>query len=503
MPTNSTWFQVVNAAETPDIGWQVRVLLLYDYAPAVTKVLAYIDEFVDLTVSQELNGEGSASVTFDADSPQFSIPIEGGPWGQILTSPGYHLWEIYQDGALRFQFFVTSVQETILDEEGTRGVTVSGPGSAHILTWAKVMPPGYPAMLPDQEWPWTYTTPAMQVWSHLLRDAQVLRRVAPQVVRTFTSFTDSAGKPWTDVTYPYMRQEVPSPDLGTDLLQQLRLATGQETEGTYSPLLCDWIMWPNWRLDVRPTIGVDRSDKIIFFEGQVQTVQRQRSREEVANIIVVRDDHGQWSIARNNGSIGQYGRRELLQQHGAVNDKSLRDALAANLVQQLSCEKSQWTVRVPPNIETQKPWVHFNCGDWIGISRNPWPGWTGENTVEKYRVLAISVRVSSDGEELELSLESLLEHRQRKLQRRFDMLKASSTEPKSPVPTPETFPDLFASPVTATTTPKYAVWNPRMRRWEAREYPSGLGGGNKVWIQPTDPGSDAAEGDFWYDTSAV
>lgn len=499
MPTNSIWFQVVEDAQAPDIGWQIKVVQLYDYDPSAYRVLAYVDEYIDLTISQELNGTGSASVTFDVDSVQFGIAIDAGPAGKTLTDARFSIWEAYQDGVLRFQWFPTSVTETILDEEGTRGVTVSGPGAAHVLTWAKVMPPGYPDEVPEQIWPWTYTTPAMQVWSQLMRDAQ-LRRIAPYVVRTFTSFTDSAGQPWVDVTYPYMRQEAPAPELGTDMLYQLQLATGQQTQSSYSPLFVEWVMWPGWQLDVRPSIGVDRSNKIIFFEGQVQTVDRSRSREEIANIVIVRDDYGQFSMARDNASIATYGRREFLQQHGSVTDKARRDALALNLLRQMSGEKSQWTVRVPSDIDLQKPFVDFNVGDWIAVSRPQWPGWPGENIVEKFRVLAISVRVTVDGEELELTLESLLEHRQRQLQRQLDViLNTIPKMPSTPPPTQAQLPAIFEpSPTEEDGTVKYAVWNPMYLKWQGRAFPAGIGGGTRVWIQSTDPGSLAAVGDFWY-----
>ncbi len=496
MPTNSLWFQVTKAAEAPNIGWQVRVLAGWDYGYEYTRVLAYLDEYIELTINQELNEPGNATVTFDLDSPQFAIAVDAGPAGETLLA-GNHLWEAWQDGVLRFQWFATNVTETVIDADGTRGVTVSGPGAASILTWAKVMPPGFPKMPEEQTWPWDYKSPAMQVYRDLITLA-TKRGLLRKVIPTFTQFKDSNGKPWLDVTYPYERQEKPAPELGSDLLFQLRQATGQETSATYSPILCDWIMWPGWKLDVRPTIGVDRSTKVIFWESQTQTVSRDRNREEISNIVVVRDDYGVYSLARDNHSIVYWGRKELLQQHGDVTDTPRRDAIAKNMLTQLAVEKSAYTIKLPPDLPGRVPFVDFNVGDWIGLSRIPWRGWSGEGTVSKYRVRAITMRTSTDGLDLELTLETLFEDQLRQLSRQIDVI--LNTQPKLPaVPaTPE--PTHTTAPTVVKENEK-AYWNPQLTKWQSAPFSGGTGAGITVWISDTDPGTAAKTGDLWYDTS--
>ncbi len=505
MASNSIWFQVTPAVVTPNIGWQIRVLAVWDYDAYYTRTLAYVDEYIDLSFTQELNGTGSATLTIDADAPSFSIPVDAGPAGETLLA-GEHLWEIYQDGVLRFQFFATNIQENVITEDGTRVTIISGPGAAHMLTWAKVMPPAYPVYKPSQRWTDVFTkqTTQMTVFLTLLKAAQK-RKIAQRITPTFTVKTDSAGRPWTDITYPYPRVDVPQPDLGSTLLDLLNVVTGQTTATTYSPLLCEWVMWPNWQLDVRPQVGVDRSDKVIFFEGQVENVARQRNREDLANMVVIRDDKGQWSTARNNYSIGRYGRRETFQQHGAVLEKARRDTLAVNILGQVDTEKSQWTIKVPPWIEGQKPFQNFNVGDWITYSRQPWPGWGNTNIINKFRIRAMSMRVTASGEELELTLESLLEHRQRLLQRQMDIIlgnwrRQPATLPPTPTADPEFFTPVIPVGAMAATvnTDQYAVWNPHLLMWEPREFPAS--GGVKVFIQADDPGDAASEGDFWYDT---
>jgi len=55
-----------------------------------------------------------------------------------------HLWQIYRDGVLLFEFTGQTVTNQEVDQSEQRLVTVTGPGPVATLGWARAMPPGFP-----------------------------------------------------------------------------------------------------------------------------------------------------------------------------------------------------------------------------------------------------------------------------------------------------------------------------------------------------------------------
>jgi len=482
VPTsNAVFFTVRPPTELERVGWEIRVLDTIDYAT----VIAVISEFSELTISTELNGPGAGSITMDADSPLWSTTLPNGQPAETLKDYPY-LWQCWEDGSLRAEWIRARVDEAPVDEEETRTVTISGPGSADTLRWAKVLPPGFPAQTAPF---WTFTTNVMNAWLTLLHAAWG-RGTIGWIQPTFTATVDSAGAAWADSGSTSQWK----PELGTDLLTLLGVVTGQDDEKP-AALRAEWVMWPRWQLDVRTTIGVNRAQQVVFYEGgQLLDVERTRTSEDVANYVVVRDDLGKCSLAVSSASASRWKQREELQQKSNVKDPARRLAIAEVTLQQLRDERSSWTVTVPYAETGRRVWTDYDLGDWIGVSR---PSRTGANTVDQYRVLAISARITGDGDpELQLTLQSVLDARQRQLNRRLTAIYNTVGND-----TLADLPDVNIPALPDYTAP--LVWNPNTEQFELGSFPAGTGGGGgfgtgiRMFIQPTDPGSEANIGDIW------
>lgn len=227
--------------------------------------------------------------------------------------------------------------------------------------------------------------------------------------------------PWEQFTleHPVVPQIARVPQFGTNLLQELQTAVGQDFSQP-SWIRAEWMMWPGFVLDARPVIGAHREDRVIFYEGGMLTKQRTRLRDEIANVVCVRDDIGVFSIARDNASVAQWNGREEFAQEASL-DRSRRDAAAAVILGQKKDQKSSWTITVPYGLPGRKPFVDYNVGDWIGINRLQSDG---TSVVEAFRVIAITVHCTTDSAEptLELILESALDYVRAALQKELTYL---------------------------------------------------------------------------------
>jgi hypothetical protein len=245
-------------------------------------------------------------------------------------------------------------------------------------------------------------------------------------------------------------------------------------------------MHPGFKLDVRPVIGVHRESNVIFFESDtVLDNDRTRTREDLANVVIVRDSAGVMSIATDSASVNTWNRREEYVDEANLVDKPRRDQVAQIMLAQRKAEKSQWTISVDPNSPSRRVFRDFDLGDWVGIHRFN-PDLTA--TIDAYRVMAITVQVDQNGKEtLELTLETKLDALVRKLQRQLTAIKFTNNNVKV------TLPDGGAAP-------QPLVWDPGTKSWVPGSWPSTPPGGVQVFIQSTDPGSAAHTGDFWYQT---
>lgn len=507
--SNSVFFEVL-PQPLEEIGWEVKVLSHTDF----TTELATIPRFSDLTVGVELSGPGGGSITLDLDDIVFTNTLSSGDPSSYLLDYE-NLWNAYYNGVLRGQWFGTSVEEIVASDGEVRGVTVSGPGPADVLKRAVVLPAGFPQSQVSSDplapvgLPASFAPePIFEIYLAYLAEAQA-RGTIPFVNPMFTDTGDSGGVEWADTNAtgwsPLFEIGVfdPSAVLGKNLYELLVTLSGKDVTKP-STVIVDWLMRPGFRLDVRKFFGSHLEDRVIFsIGGAIKTVQRTRVREKINNIAVVRDELGQYSIAMDDTSITNFGRREVLVQKSGPQavDPALRPQIAAVILEQNKDEKSSWVVKVAPDNEGRVVFEDYNVGDWVGAEDII-------GVVSPYRVLVITVNVDIDGQmTVELILQSLLELREEELARQLTLIdNIISNLPYPDVTFPDTFnPDEFGLPVYDPLTGGLEMTN--LDGLGGGGLGDGIGGGIggggfgggiKMFIQPDDPGDAASEGDMWY-----
>jgi len=100
----------------------------------------------------------SIAVTYESLSATVlpAAPLPGSPAAAVAdlppgaATPGdyllshEHLWQVYRDGRLLFDFTGQTVTNQEVDSSEQRLVTATGPGTVATLGWARAMPPGFP-----------------------------------------------------------------------------------------------------------------------------------------------------------------------------------------------------------------------------------------------------------------------------------------------------------------------------------------------------------------------
>lgn len=506
MPTKNPFpFPVITVPPLTNVGWEVRVL---DYTDFTTPV-AIIPEWIDLSIGPELSGVGAGSITFDFDSPFWNSTLANSEPATSLKEYEY-LWQAWEEGVLRFEWLGRVVEEKILDDSEIYGVIISGPGGAEVLRDDCILRPGFPLPIPGDLDPeeavsssnsvpsygWEFPTdwPAMRMW-HTLFNAAKSRGTMAWIKLRFSATFDSADNPWVFVpTVLTQAGHGFRPTPGQDLLDFLNDCTGQETSKHFATY-AEWILEPGGWLRVQRSIGTRRDDEVIFFEGGLKKKHRTRTRETISNYIVVQDIYGKTSLGTDTNSISRWRKRvKLHTDNQNVTDPARRDAIAQVVIEQSKDERSSWVIEVPYDEPGRRPFIDYQLGDWIGVATFR-PGVA--STVDRYRVLAIAVSVDSNGQPtVELTLQSLMEFRQRILERKLTAIvnrpNPLSNLPDVSIPKPPDPGDVL------TWTGDYWTNLP----------PDGGGGGGgvggvQVFIQFTDPADteDVDPGDFWLQTA--
>jgi hypothetical protein len=509
MPSNSVFFTVLAVPALSNVGWEIRVL---DYEDLVTPV-AVIAEWIEFSIAPELNGSGAGSITLDFDTPFWSTVLGNDRLARNLLDREY-IWQAWEDGVLRFEWLGRVTEERKLDESETYGIVISGPGTAEMLRDACVLRPGFPLpppanvapenanssknSVPGYNWEFPVTWPAMHIWYRIFRAAQ-FRGTATSITLLFNQFVDSGGEEWEYVPTvetasghgfrPHNQAE--------DLLEFLNDCTGQDASKHFA-MAAEWYMHPGSKLDVRKVIGSHREEEVIFFEGGLKKKHRTRTREDIGNYIIVSDIYGQSSFTTDADSISKFRQREFLyNQNPNVTDTARRDAIAQVVKKQRRGEKSTWIIEVPYESPGRRPFIDYVIGDWIGVA-NRWPGQS--SAVETFRVLSIGIKVDSDiNVTVELTLESLLDFRQRQLERKLTQIVNQVSSGTLP-----SLPDVKV-PVTPAIG-DYLGWDGEYwTNLPIEEGGGGGGGGVQVFIQPDDPAltETVNTGDFWLQTSVV
>lgn len=521
--SNGLHLTVITPPSTPGAGFEVRVL---DPTDMITEI-AVVPGYTSLTFGPQLNDPGAGSITLGADDPFWLTALPHALPNGETTALGLLnydcLWRVYDNGDVRYEFLGRDVREDEDDAEN-RTVQISGPGGAHVLTYAKIFPPGFPAPPPPLDpnnpdvdasvsgrntvaartWMFPFEWPAMQMWWEVFKAAQS-RDTIPWVTPTFTATKDSAGQDWVYVPTVETVSKVSGyrPDIGTNLLDFLNQCTGQDYT-QYFAMRAEWLMRPGMILDARKRIGINRSGVHIpgfesaptvrFFATTVTSVERTRNRDNIANYVAARDANGDFSLVTDPGSVKTWNQRELLDTtHANIVEAPRRHDLANIILQQSNNEVVEWTIQIAYGDPGRQPFQDFNVGDWISVEHYTVDG---NNYLTAYRVLSIVVTDEDDATTVELTLITQDTFAQNQLTARLTdlvnkVIAGAIIDPAYPPGIPPV-PDTGTSVLTATDG---------NLGWDS--YGAGGVGGVHVFIQSTDPGVTAQVGDFWYDISGA
>jgi hypothetical protein len=123
-------------------GWEVYVRSGANY----TTLLAIVPQtmLLNLQFVRQLDDIGSGTIALSMDDPWWNlVTLPGGlPTHALLDQEC--LWQVYQDGVCRFEFFGETVTEQLVDPSEQRVATITGPGTIAALKWAMVAPNGFP-----------------------------------------------------------------------------------------------------------------------------------------------------------------------------------------------------------------------------------------------------------------------------------------------------------------------------------------------------------------------
>jgi hypothetical protein len=530
MATTNTRFLAV-AANEPNlgVGWTIRIL---DYKD-MTSLVGFAADFTEFSFTQQLNDVGTGSVTFDEDSPWWSNIFNdsaGNVQSNRIIKDFEFVFEAWQDGVRRFAWLGQTVTNTVIGDDETRAVTISGPGIAQVLTWAPINRPGWPTKiplttkfvddnngkvtwlpraisysdkLPAALWQFPEKWPTMRMWWTVFKSAQ-RRGLIPFVTPMFTALKDSGRQDWQ-----YIRTvaNIVSGDgfqpssLMEHLLDFLNECTGQDYSTWFGQRL-EWIMHPGFKLDVRPRIGIDRSKTVRFFVGNIVSDERTRDREEIYNRVIAVSVNGDEILRQDSASVAKWNLREQRNEADKnIDNVPLLSSVADRLILQTKDEKDEWAIKIPYEESIRKPFVAFGVGDDIGISVDPLGSASGFAT---YRVMAITISVTSDSRvpDCELTLQSIIDAQAIALQKQITKL---INEPA--VVAVGKMKDV-SQPDSTKNQKSTLVWNPVTKKWEATPITATTSGGGSgsgtMFVQKTDPstvtGTTVSVGDFWLET---
>jgi hypothetical protein len=133
------------AAPGAGVGWEVHVIK----APAYNQELAVIPwrMVTGLQFVKQMNDLGSGTITLSQDDPFWTtvgLP-DGSAAHELLDYE--NLWQVWQDGVIRFEFFGETITEQLVDPSEQRVATVTGPGTMAALKWGAAMPTGFPDII--------------------------------------------------------------------------------------------------------------------------------------------------------------------------------------------------------------------------------------------------------------------------------------------------------------------------------------------------------------------
>lgn len=390
--SNEVFFDVIEEATQQSTGWSFHVR-----PPDNLSQLLYIVPRWNTVEMQKVlsdTGAGSLVVSMDDTAVYESVDF------QTYVKNDENVIQCVKDGVVRFAFLPEEPVEKHLSTDEKREYTATGRGIAAILEWATVLPPSYPTFTAlDHTWA---DTPGMAAWKDLKDEADVRGAASSVIALSFTESNDGAGVPWADSNNLTLKP-------GGDLLKHLQKSAEMST--------ADWQVNPaTMILDARQAYGIDRSNRVRFFVGSSQlTNEIVRARRSISNVVYTISANEQVPFVQDPISMAQWGRRELLAEVANAQDSTTAQRFGQLILDQVNDEVLSFSFKVLPEAEGASVFADYDVGDYVYIDSLV-IGLSG-----KYQVMAITLKIDADGnEDLELTLNSMLQLRLIQLQRQFE-----------------------------------------------------------------------------------
>jgi len=408
--SNTKFLTVLPAAGLDGIGWTARVLSERDYASTIAEVRW----FAGMGFTVDANDVGGATITLDADDDLFSGSLPLGETTRLADQEA--LWQIMEDGVVRFEFLAEDVDEDVIpDGGGPRQTVISGRGTGAVLSWAPVLPAGMPnpsSMARD------FTAYPMGAWVQLFTEAQAAGYLG-WVSVTFDGTMDSQGEAWGG------DQQALTVQAGDNLLD---LLTRWCEANEYA-----WRMLPGFRLFVTQEAGVHHEDTVVFTQFRAQGEHKRKiTRRELANVIYADSGDNGIAFAEDTASATKWRKRATWISAGDASDATARSMIANTSLSLAKDQKTSRSVRIIPDRLGRQPFVDFDVQDWISVE-------VPDDDVESgaRKVMGLAVDIDADGAvEYEATLSSRFEVRAVKTQKILDKLGGSKASGDASAPIP-------------------------------------------------------------------
>ncbi len=328
--SNGIFFQVFEIPPLANVGWEIRVIssqswrtvqphkiTMYGKAhkpfSALTPVMV-IPKFISASMQQTISDVGAGSVTLDMDMDMWKTTLPDGR--AALSILDYeHLWQVYENGTLRFEFLGQDVSEEFVTPDGTRAITVSGPDGAEVLNWFSVTSPFYPGKAPaGQPDKYFFRLAAMDAWSRLFYFGNNNGFIT-WVDLTFYSNVDSAGKQWSDNPPPKPKIDMIESTLSSDINFFFGEATLTDTAKGLLAGMC--VAFEHM---TSPQVTVVGHTDSVGSHAFNQTLSEQRARnaanyirEKVPQVVLTVSGKGETQpIATNSTAFGREKNRRVV-----------------------------------------------------------------------------------------------------------------------------------------------------------------------------------------------
>lgn len=408
--SNSVFLAVLDPLPRENLGWWAEVYDAHNPNTLLTKVY----RFEELAFLDPRSDVGVGTVKLADDDPIFTDALPNAlPLSKLLSEPAW--WRVMDNGVERFRWLYEGRAVPRDDEEPVR--VLNGRGRAVELEFATVLPAQWPTQTKAISRKYVQRTWAY-VFLELLAEAKARGAISTDVRATFTAAVDSKGMAWTDLA----DYEVPVGGDLLSLLQQWKESAGFE-----------WHMTPSGYLDAATDLGFNRTGTVRFYEGiNVITAEDMEDASALRNDIYGQAADGTIARAFSPTSIAKYRRRETFINSGTLGDISATNLTVNGSLRLLQEPVTSKTFKVPLEVVNEdgedigrRVYVDYAVADSIGLGARLGDG---SNDV---KVVSIAIKVTSEGPDLEVTVQSKREQLIAKLTRLLQRQLGGSFSPSA------------------------------------------------------------------------